>query len=92
MIAANDPAINPQDWASVVEVDQTKILRLAHKGDLPGTCGSSRWRFQGPDKQSWSPAPSFSPRGLGLTPYPGLEHPNDAANVAFGDAPNIDRI
>ena len=75
MIAAKDPAMNPQECASVVEVDQTTILRLADKGDLPGTCGSSRWRFQGPDKQSWSPAPSFSPRGLGLTPYPSVEDP-----------------
>jgi len=73
MIAAKDPAMNPKDYASVVEVDQTTILRLADKGYLPGTCGSSRWRFQGPDKQSWSPAPLFSPRGLGLTPYPGVE-------------------
>jgi len=75
MIAAKDPAMNPQDFASVVEVDQTTILRLVDKGDLPETCGSSRSRFQGPDKQSWSQAPSFSPKGLGLTPRPGVEHP-----------------
>jgi hypothetical protein len=74
MIAAKDPAMNPQECASVVEVNQRTILRLADKGDLPGTCGSRRRRFQGPDKQSWSPAPSFSPRGLGLTPYPGVEY------------------
>ena len=74
MIAVKEPAMNPQDFPAVVEVDQTANLRLAHKVDLPGPCGLSRSRFQGPDKQSWSQAPSFSPRGLGLTPYPGLEY------------------
>lgn len=73
MIAVKESAMNPHDFAAVEEVDQTTTLRLAHKRDLPGTCGSSRWRFQGPDKQSRSPAPSFSPKGLGLTPYPGFQ-------------------
>lgn len=73
MIAAKDPAMNPQDFASVVEVDQTTILRLAHKADIPRFYGSSGPRFKGLDMQSWIQAPSFSPKGLGLTAFPGAE-------------------
>ena len=95
MIAVKEPAMNPQDFAAVVEVDQTTILRLAHKRDLPGTCGSSRWRFQGPDKQSWSTAPSFSPKGLGLTPYPRAEQAyltetmNDMVDFLYPKSPTL---
>ena len=53
MIAVKEPAMNPQDFAAVVEVNQMTIPRLTHKGDLPGTCGSSRSRTQGSDMQSW---------------------------------------
>jgi len=33
MIAVKEPGMNLQDFAAVVEVDQTTNLRLAHKGD-----------------------------------------------------------
>ena len=53
MTPALEPAMTVRDIATVLNVDEKTIYRLAQKGDLPGFKVSGSWRFQRPDLLEW---------------------------------------
>ena len=53
MTVAIEPAMTVRDIATVLNVDEKTIYRLAQKGDLPGFKVSGSWRFQRPDLIAW---------------------------------------
>lgn len=53
MTVAIEPAMTVRDIATVLNVDEKTIYRLAQKGDLPGFKVSGSWRFQRPDLLEW---------------------------------------
>ena len=53
MTVAIEPAMTVRDIATVLNVDEKTIYRLAQKGDLPGFKVSGSWRFQRPDLLAW---------------------------------------
>jgi excisionase family DNA binding protein len=53
MTVAIEPAMTVRDIATVLNVDEKTIYRMAQKGDLPGFKVSGSWRFQRPDLIAW---------------------------------------
>ena len=53
MTVAIEPAMTVRDIATVLNVDEKTIYRLAQKGDLPGFKVSGSWRFQRLDLIAW---------------------------------------
>ena len=53
MAVAIEPAMTVRDIATVLNVDEKTIYRMAQKGDLPGFKVSGSWRFQRPDLLAW---------------------------------------
>ena len=53
MTVAIEPAMTVRDIATVLNVDEKTIYRMAQKGDLPGFKVSGSWRFQRPDLVAW---------------------------------------
>jgi excisionase family DNA binding protein len=53
MTVVIEPAMTVRDIATVLNVDEKTIYRLAQKGDLPGFKVSGSWRFQRPDLVAW---------------------------------------
>ena len=53
MTVAIEPAMTVRDIATVLNVDEKTIYRMAQKGDLPGFKVSGSWRFQRPDLLAW---------------------------------------
>ena len=53
MNVAIEPAMTVRDIATVLNVDEKTIYRMAQKGDLPGFKVSGSWRFQRPDLLAW---------------------------------------
>ena len=49
MTVAIEPAMTVRDIATVLNVDEKTIYRLAQKGHLPGFKVSGSWRFQRTD-------------------------------------------
>ena len=53
MTVAIEPEMTVRDIATVLNVDEKTIYRMAQKGDLPGFKVSGSWRFQRPDLIAW---------------------------------------
>lgn len=89
MTVLMESAMTAQDIAAVVNVDETTIHGSAQKEDLPGFDGSSKSRIQRPVLQSWIQAPSFSPKGIDMTPYPGGERITLSVTKKYNKWPNL---
>jgi excisionase family DNA binding protein len=61
-----EPALTVKEVASLLNVDEKTIYRLAQKGELPGFKVAGAWRFQRADIRSWIHAR----KGLGGSPDP----------------------
>ncbi len=48
-----EPAMTVREVATLLNVDEKTIYRLAQRGELPGFKVAGAWRFQRADIQSW---------------------------------------
>ena len=58
-----EPAMTVREVATLLNVDEKTIYRLAQRGELPGFKVAGAWRFQRADIQSWI----SSQKGIGKT-------------------------
>lgn len=58
-----EPAMTVREVATLLNVDEKTIYRLAQRGELPGFKVAGAWRFQRADIQSWI----RSQKGMGKT-------------------------
>ncbi len=47
------PALTVKDVASLLNVDEKTVYRLAKRGDLPGFKVAGSWRFKRDDIDAW---------------------------------------
>ena len=64
MTVAIEPAMTVRDIATVLNVDEKTIYRMAQKGDLPGFKVSGSWRFQRPDLIAWIDAQKLGVKAI----------------------------
>jgi excisionase family DNA binding protein len=51
--AMDAPALTVKDVASLLNVDEKTVYRLAKRGDLPGFKVAGSWRFKRDDIDAW---------------------------------------
>lgn len=62
---SGDRALNVQEVADLLNVDNKTIYRLAQNGELPGFKVARSWRFLRKDVDRWIETQKSKPRGDG---------------------------